>query len=289
VDSGTEQTDEFAHIDWLAGRLGTDPLPAHRVELAEGSVSAIAWGEGEPAFVLLHGAALNAHSWDSTALLLGRPSLALDLPGHGHSPWRSDLDYRPSTIAGVLGDAGIWGAGPVLVGHSWGGLTSLALLPQLAVRPRALVLVDITPGTVRRDQPRPPTVFSGGLRFASTDAAIDWAIEHGLGSDRDALRLGIGFNTRTNADGTVEFRHHFAHFGPEEGITAEDPAGLWAGLDPEIPFTVVRGTRGFLGPERIAELREHAPWAEVIDVEAGHNVHQNAAPEMAAILRDIAG
>ena len=144
-----------------------------------------------------------------------------------------------------------------------------------------------TPSTIRRDAPRPATVFSRGLRFHSRDAAIDWAIDNGLGSDRDSLALGIRFNTRTNADGSVEFRHHFAHLDPEQGVVADDPERLWAGLDPGVPLVVVRGTRGYIGPERIAELRERAPWAEVHDVEAGHNVHQSAAREMADILRGV--
>ncbi len=280
--------DEFDHVDWLAARLGADPMPARRETLdPAGALSAIAWGGDEPEFVLLHGAALNAHSWDSTALLLGRPSVAIDMPGHGDSPWRSDVDYRPTTMAAVLRDAPVWGRGPVLVGHSWGGLTALALLPRIAVRPRALVLVDITPSAIAGDRPRAPGVFGDGLRFGSREEAVDWAAARGLGADRDSLRLGIRFNTRVNADGSVEFKHHFGRLAPGEGTTVDDPEQLWSGLDPAVPFVVVRGTRGYLTPEHVAELRERAPWVTIHDVEAGHNVHQGAAHEMAGILRGL--
>ncbi len=49
------------------------------------AVSALAWGDAEPELVLLHGGGQNAHTWDTVALALGRPLLAVDLPGHGHS------------------------------------------------------------------------------------------------------------------------------------------------------------------------------------------------------------
>ena len=43
-----------------------------------------------PALVLLHGGGQNAHTWDTVALALDRPLVAVDLPGHGHSDWPGD-------------------------------------------------------------------------------------------------------------------------------------------------------------------------------------------------------
>src|SRR4051812_34122756 len=48
-------------------------------------LSALVWGTSEPEIVLLHGGAQNAHTWDTVALALDRPLVAIDLPGHGHS------------------------------------------------------------------------------------------------------------------------------------------------------------------------------------------------------------
>jgi pimeloyl-ACP methyl ester carboxylesterase len=48
-------------------------------------LSALVWQQGEPELVLLHGGAQNAHTWDTVAMALGRPLVAIDLPGHGHS------------------------------------------------------------------------------------------------------------------------------------------------------------------------------------------------------------
>src|SRR2546423_12205852 len=58
-------------------------------------VSALSWGETPPELVLLHGGAQNAHTWDTVALALARPLLAVDMPGHGHSDWRGHRAHPP--------------------------------------------------------------------------------------------------------------------------------------------------------------------------------------------------
>ena len=55
------------------------------VEVEPGRRLALVWGEAEPELVFLHGGAQNAHTWDTVALALDRPLVAVDLPGHGHS------------------------------------------------------------------------------------------------------------------------------------------------------------------------------------------------------------
>ena len=53
-------------------------------------LSALIWGDDPPEIVLLHGGAQNAHTWDTVALALDRPLVAIDLPGHGHSDHRAE-------------------------------------------------------------------------------------------------------------------------------------------------------------------------------------------------------
>ena len=72
--------------------MEVDPASGRRL-------SALVWGEGPPELVLLHGGAQNAHTWDTVALALERPLLAIDLPGHGHSDWRDDHAYWPLDAA----------------------------------------------------------------------------------------------------------------------------------------------------------------------------------------------
>src|SRR5215203_4151005 len=117
--------------------------PGHRL-------SALVWGETEPDLVLLHGGAQNAHTWDTVALALDRPLVAIDLPGHGHSDGVAPFDGRPraEVLAADVAEA-IRQLAPnaaVVVGMSLGGLTSIALTEQAPEFVRRLVLVDITPG-----------------------------------------------------------------------------------------------------------------------------------------------
>src|SRR6201981_3404140 len=83
--------DEFGMLAENAAEAGLPwaGSPAVRREwvgVAPGQqVSSLAWGDGDPELVLLHGGAQNAHTWDTVALALRRPLIAIDLPGHGHS------------------------------------------------------------------------------------------------------------------------------------------------------------------------------------------------------------
>ena len=70
------------------------------IEFAPGRVlSALVWGDGPPELVLLHGGAQNAHTWDTVALALDRPLVAIDLPGHGHSD-ATEERFSPRAFAG---------------------------------------------------------------------------------------------------------------------------------------------------------------------------------------------
>src|SRR4249919_760389 len=95
-------SDEFALLHENAEDVGL-PFDAEQPPLVERvtvdapsghAVSALVWGDVEPEFVFLHGGAQNAHTWDTVALALAKPLVAIDLPGHGHSAWREDKAYR---------------------------------------------------------------------------------------------------------------------------------------------------------------------------------------------------
>src|SRR5437588_24964 len=125
--------DEFALLEENAAEAnlpwkGTPAVVRRDVEVGEGGhVSALVWGTGEPEVVLVHGGAQNAHTWDTVALALGRPLVAVDLPGHGHSGWRPDRDYWPRANAETLGPVleRLAPEAAAVVGMSLGGLTAI--------------------------------------------------------------------------------------------------------------------------------------------------------------------
>src|ERR1019366_2751923 len=109
--------DEFALLKDNAEEAGlpglvTAEVVRRFVDVGGGRrISGLRWGTDEPDVVFLHGGAQNAHTWDTVALALDRPLIALDLPGHGHSDWREGGDYAGGGMAGDLG-AGIQGVAP---------------------------------------------------------------------------------------------------------------------------------------------------------------------------------
>ena len=80
--------DEFSFLPAQAAELRAAGTPAEvppvrrlTHALPDGrTVSALAYGDAPPVVTFLHGAGLNAHTWDTTVLALGLPALALDLP-----------------------------------------------------------------------------------------------------------------------------------------------------------------------------------------------------------------
>ncbi|MEW6487135.1 MAG: alpha/beta hydrolase [Thermodesulfobacteriota bacterium] len=104
------------------------------------------WPGEEPGFVLLHGLASNARTWDLVARELsaaGHAVAAPDLRGHGCSE-KPPAGYGPGDVAADL--AGLVGAlgweRPVVVGQSWGGNVVLELGARHPGLTRGLGLVD---------------------------------------------------------------------------------------------------------------------------------------------------
>jgi pimeloyl-ACP methyl ester carboxylesterase len=126
--------DEFSFLERYSAHEGIPwrGRPAVRresVSVGAGRLSGLIWGTEAPELVFLHGAGQNAHTWDSVAMTLDRPAIAIDLPGHGHSDWREDRDYRPPANAGSISE---WldrlpTAARTVVGMSLGGLTAICL------------------------------------------------------------------------------------------------------------------------------------------------------------------
>src|ERR1700743_734134 len=156
--------DEFGLLAENAAEAGL-PFPAppavrrQSFTVAAGqAVSAIRWGTAEPELVLLHGGGQNAHTWDTVALALGRPLLAVDLPRHGHSDRRQERGYRPwrnaEAVASVIEQAAPAAKG--VVGMSLGGATAIRLAATRPDLVRRVVIVDVTPNSGVRSRAMAP-------------------------------------------------------------------------------------------------------------------------------------
>ncbi|MGZ4803429.1 MAG: alpha/beta fold hydrolase, partial [Acidimicrobiia bacterium] len=252
-------------------------------------LSALRWGNGAPELVLLHGGGQNAHTWDTVALALDRPLLAIDLPGHGHSDWRSDHRYFPVENARAVAvmvrelapDA------EAVVGMSLGGLTALALASEAPELVRRLVLVDVTPG-VNRDKASAVIAFIAGPEsFASFDEILERTVAFNPTRSVSSLRRGILHNAAEQPDGTWAWRYE--RFILPEGTEIPDFGDLWHLVDAvDVPLLLVRGADSpVVGDEDVVELLRRRPEARVVVVDAaGHSVQGDQPLELAALIEE---
>jgi pimeloyl-ACP methyl ester carboxylesterase len=266
------------------------------VPVTEGRrLSALVWGEAPPEIVLLHGGAQNAHTWDTVALALDRPLVAIDLPGHGHSDHRDGLPFSPRdnavdvaiAVRELAPDAGM------VVGMSLGGLTSIALTTEAPELVRRLVLVDVTPG-VDREKAAPIAQFiSGPESFESFDEILERTIEFNPTRSVSSLRRGILHNAKQRDDGRWVWRYQ--HPRTVEGDSFDIPpdfAALWDDVSRiKVPVMLVRGlaTGTVVGDDDVEELRRRCQGVRVEAVEgAGHSIQGDKPLELARLLDDFA-
>ncbi len=107
--------------------------------------------DGRPVFAL-HGVTAHARRWQVLAAALPELRMfAVDLRGHGHSPWVPpwSLEQHVADALGALDELGL-GRVPVL-GHSFGGAIALHLARAAPERVERLVLLDPAHGLDAED------------------------------------------------------------------------------------------------------------------------------------------
>src|SRR5690606_31647125 len=112
-----------------------------------GQLNAVWLREGEAGrlpVVLLHGFAADLNSWRGlfAGASLGRPILALDLPGHGNSPRivPENIDDIAAAVEATLGSLGVDSC--LLVGHSLGGAVASVVAARGLIDVRSLLLIS---------------------------------------------------------------------------------------------------------------------------------------------------
>jgi pimeloyl-ACP methyl ester carboxylesterase len=272
------------------------------VEIEPGRrLSALVWGTGEPKLVLLHGGSQNAHTWDTVAMALDRPLVAIDLPGHGHSDGpgqrpegqpmgRGNADDVAVAIRSLAPDA------QAVVGMSLGGLTTMALTDVAPELVRKVVLVDVTPG-IRPEHSGPITDFiNGPPTFASFDELLERTVAFNPTRSVSSLRRGILHNAVQRDDGTWVWR--WARW--REGVPGASPAGVPRGQQPadipmyselwdvvsriRVPVMLARGMlpQSVIRDEQEVELLRRLPDATVVHFDrAGHSIQGDMPVELA--------
>lgn len=288
-----ENIDEYALV---ASPYPTVERVGHRLSSGR-TISFLKWGSGDPRIVLVHGGSQNAHTWDTVALGLGEPLIAVDLPGHGHSDWRDDAAYSPSSMADDIAEVMTAHAAKaqMVVGMSLGGLTSLALAGRHSELVRQLALVDITPGVTGVKAKAVLDFVNGPQSFASFDELLKRTIEHNPTRTVTSLRRGILHNAKQLEDGSWQWRydrrsHVREATGDSETVQSAALGELWDTVSRlDCPVTLFRGSLSpVVDDADVAELQRRRPNAEVVVVEgAGHSIQGDKPIELTAHLRRL--
>jgi len=290
----TELNDEFELLRQNADEAGLDwsgPPPVRRetVSLTSGQkVSCLVWGNEPPALALLHGGAQNAHTWDTVALALKRPLIALDLPGHGRSDWRADRDYWPVSSAEAVAEvlAAIAPACRTVVGMSLGGLTAIRLAAQYPDRFDRLVVVDVTPGVDQHKSAPIAEFVQGPESFASFDELLERTMRYNPTRSETSMRRGLLHNARALEDGRWAWRYdrlrppagelRFAHLWDDVSRLRADTMLMLGALS----AVVVQ--------DDVDEFRRRKPDVDVrVVAGAGHSIQGDRPVELARLIEEF--
>jgi pimeloyl-ACP methyl ester carboxylesterase len=262
------------------------------------SLAASAAGpEDGRAVLFLHGGGQTRHSWGTAVTVLGDAgfrAITLDTRGHGDSDWAQDGRYNLATLADDLDDvmAQIKDPSPALIGASLGGLTSLISTGRRgAVKPRALVLVDVVP----RLEVAGTTEITGFMAanpegFASVDEAADVIAAYLPHRQGRKNNQGLMKNLRLREDGRYYWHWDPAmlgKWGAQLDGTLEELEDAARSVD--VPALLIKGGRSrIVSAEGVRSFQKLIPHAEFVNIEeADHMVAGDANDAFNAPLLDF--
>jgi pimeloyl-ACP methyl ester carboxylesterase len=259
------------------------------------------WGnEAAPPLILVHGGLDHCRNWDAIAREL-QPHfhvVAPDLRGHGDSEWAKGSSYSLADhvydLSRLIRHAKL--EDPALVGHSMGGMVSLAYAGTYPARVSRLGILD---GIFLAGSRRTPIheqmsrwidqLDRIGEREASTFQTIEEASQRLSTRNKrltpaQALHLSR-HGLRQHADGLYrwKFDHHLRARAPYR-LLPDDYTGLWSRIT--CPTLLMWGDESYLSDPEAAGLLKHFQQAELQRIAgAGHWLHHDRLELVLASLR----
>jgi len=238
---------------------------------------------GEP-LIILHGLFGSARNWATLARRFGerRHVYALDLRGHGASPWDDDMSFpaMAGDVIRFLDDRGFPRA--TILGHSMGGKTAMTaalldpdrvsrlIVVDIAPVPRgsgfaslarAMLAVDLSPGVTRRD-------VDQALSVSIPDPSLRGFLAQNLVSERHGFRWRVDLATIARSESSII---GFPDFGDRR---FDGPSLFIAG-----------GRSDYVGEGEEIAIRDRFPAARIERIaDAGHWLHAERPEEFARLV-----
>jgi esterase len=242
------------------------------------------FGEGPPA-VILHGLFGSGRNWRGIAQALSARYrvYCVDLRNHGASPWAATMSY-PEMAADVRMLIETEGLDrPLVIGHSMGGKTAMALALESPATLGRLVVVDIAPASY----PDQVTPYLDAMRGVDTASMTQRAEAMRQMSQRipDAQTVSFLMQNLVLREEHYDWRLNLAAIGAAVptlcGFPAEVLLRSWRG-----PATLIHGSLSdYVRPQHRPAIAQAFPAMGLVEIEgAGHWVHVDRPAELIAAL-----
>lgn len=256
------------------------------------------WGnpEAQP-IVMLHGFGVSGHMFDEFADRMQDRYrlLALDQRGHGDSDWSDEGDYtRSAFVEDLEGFRKALGIDRfILIGHSMGGLNSVAYTNKYPEHVRALVLVDVGPESAKEGVDNIMR-FTRGPDELEFDEFVEIAHRFNQRRTLENIRERMRHRLKPTENGkwTWKFDKRFrqADSGLRVGNEGNgDSWSLFRGV--KVPTLLVRGAESDVLPQEVAErAATEMQRARLIVVPgAGHSVPGDSPDAFTQAVREFLG
>ncbi|HUY27820.1 MAG TPA: alpha/beta hydrolase [Candidatus Binataceae bacterium] len=245
---------------------------------------------GQTTVILLHGNSANAWWWEPVASLMppGLRILALDQRGHGDSEWvrppaYSPLDYARD-IAAFTAHVARQGDKPFVVGHSMGGISTLAFARDHGELARGVAAVDVAIKSSKgRDRyirrlKALPTVTYPDLETAQSRFRL-MPDEGGIAPE--ILRAIAHRSLARTDDGRWTLKFDRESFFGSDGIDVIETIKAIA-----IPTLLIRAERSrIMTADAAAAARDSNPRVRLVEIAAAH--HHVILEDPAAVASTI--
>ncbi|MBA3849549.1 MAG: alpha/beta hydrolase [Opitutus sp.] len=245
-------------------------------------------GAGKPPLLVLHGLLGSSRNWQTTGRdLAGHFHVfALDARNHGRSPHAPEM-----TVEVMVADTLAWMDGrglarAVIVGHSMGGRTAMALACRHPERVARLVVVDVAPRAYGWQGRRAELAAMNELNLDSLRSRQEAELRFEARVPELGLRKFLTTNLARGDDGRWQWQVNLPV------LTASLPALEKGALGPGDRFDgpalfIVGGRSRYVEEADHTVIRGHFPAARITVIpEAGHNPHMDSRE---AFVRAVLG